>query len=487
MGPNFGIRELFRKKDFGIREHLAEKNFGIRELLLIFALINNKLRFMVFKRKVYDCLKAWKETAKGRTALLLEGARRIGKSTIVEEFAKREYRSYILIDFNEASAEIKGLFDDLMDLDYIFLYLQNSYNTILYKRESVIVFDEVQQCPKARQAIKYLVKDGRYDYMETGSLISIRKNTADISIPSEEHRVEMFPMDYEEFRWAMGDTTGYSLLRTLWERRKPLGEGLNRQKMRELRLYMLVGGMPQAINAYLETNNLGEVDAVKRQIVQLYAEDFRKIDPTGKLSKLFMAIPSQLSRNAMRYRPAPVVGKVKPDKMDEMLFCLEDSKTINVAYHADDPNVGMSLTADYGKYKLYVGDTGLFVTMAFWDKAFTENLIYQKLLNDKLSTNLGYVYENLVAQMLRASGNKLFYYTFPKDETHFYEIDFLLSRGNKLCPIEVKSSGYKTHASLDAFCRKYSARLSHPYLLYTKDLQQDAETCLVPMYMCPLL
>lgn len=418
-----------------------------------------------FRRKVYGKMLEWKTTSKGRSALLLEGARRIGKSTIVEEFAKKEYSSYILIDFNEASQDVKDLFENLMDLDYIFLYLQNIYQTSLYEHESVIVFDEVQQCPKARQAIKYLVKDGRYDYIETGSLISIHKNTKDINIPSEEHRVEMFPMDYEEFRWALGDETGMSLLKQVFEKRMSLGEGINRMKMRDLRLYMLVGGMPQAVNEYLDTKNLQNVDLVKRQIIQLYADDFRKIDPTGRISKLFMSIPSQLSRNLMRYQPTPVVGNIPSDKIDELLLCLEDSKTINIAYHADDPYVGMSLTMDYGKYKLYVGDTGLFVTLAFWDKDFTENIIYNKLLSDKLSANMGYVYENLVAQMLRASGDRLFYYTFPKDKTHFYEIDFLLSRGNKLCPIEVKSSGYKTHASLDAFCRKFSDRIGQRYLI----------------------
>lgn len=440
-----------------------------------------------FRRKVYGKMLEWKTTSKGRSALLLEGARRIGKSTIVEEFAKKEYSSYILIDFNEASQDVKDLFENLMDLDYIFLYLQNIYQTSLYEHESVIVFDEVQQCPKARQAIKYLVKDGRYDYIETGSLISIHKNTKDINIPSEEHRVEMFPMDYEEFRWALGDETGMSLLKQVFEKRMSLGEGINRMKMRDLRLYMLVGGMPQAVNEYLDTKNLQNVDLVKRQIIQLYADDFRKIDPTGRISKLFMSIPSQLSRNLMRYQPTPVVGNIPSDKIDELLLCLEDSKTINIAYHADDPQVGMSLTADYGKYKLYVGDTGLFVTLAFWDKDFTENIIYNKLLSDKLSANMGYVYENLVAQMLRASGDRLFYYTFPKDKTHFYEIDFLLSRGNKLCPIEVKSSGYKTHASLDAFCRKFSDRIGQRYLIYTKDLQKDEQTLLLPVYMTPLV
>ncbi len=440
-----------------------------------------------FRRKVFDKMKDWKSLTNGKSALLLEGARRIGKSTIVEEFAKKEYRSYIMIDFNEASQDVKNLFNDLMNLDYIFLYLQNIYHKVLYTRESVIIFDEVQQCPKARQAIKYLVKDGRYDYIETGSLISIRKNTKDISIPSEEFRVEMFPMDYEEFRWALGDTDGMTLMQQTFEKRMSLGESLNRMKMRDLRLYMLVGGMPQAVNEYLDTNNLQMVDHVKRQIIQLYAEDFRKIDPTGKISKLFMSIPSQLSRNVLRYQPTSVVGKLSSEKIEEMILCLEDSKTVNIANRAGDPNVGLSLTADYGKYKLYIGDTGLFITLAFWDKDFTENIIYEKLLSDKLSANMGYIYENLVAQMLRAIGDKLFYYTFPKDETHLYEIDFLLSRGNKLCPIEVKSSGYKTHASLDAFCQKYSDRISQRYLIYTKDLQKDEETIFLPVYMTPFV
>ncbi len=442
---------------------------------------------MIFKRKIYDKLKDWKDSSNGKTALLLEGARRIGKSTIVEEFAKREYRSYILIDFNEASQDVKALFDDLMDMNRIFLYLQNVYHTLLYERESVVVFDEVQQCPKARQAIKYLVKDGRYDYIETGSLISIRKNTKDISIPSEEHRVEMFPMDYEEFRWALGDNVGMELTRQFFEHERALGDGLHRMKMRELRLYMLVGGMPQAVNEYLDTNNLQRVDEVKRQIIQLYSDDFRKIDPTGKISKLFMSIPAQLSRNHMRYQATPVVGRISSDKIEELVLCLEDSKTVNIAYHANDPNVGMPLTTDIGKYKLYVGDTGLFVTLAFWDKAYTENVIYEKLLNDKLSANMGYVYENLVAQMIRAIGDKLFYYTFSKDDNHSYEVDFVLSRGNKLCPIEVKSSGYKTHASLDAFCRKYSDRIANRYLIYTKDYRKDNETTLLPVYMTPFL
>lgn len=440
----------------------------------------------VFRRKIYDDILDWKRKNDGRTALLVEGARRIGKSTIVEEFARNEYKSYILIDFNTASAEVKSLFDDLMNLEFIFLRLQQAYSTQLFERNSVIVFDEVQQCPKARQAIKYLVKDGRYDYIETGSLISIRKNIENITIPSEEDRIQMNPMDYEEFRWALGDTVTVPLLKTFWEKKIPLGAA-HRDAMRNLRLYLLVGGMPQAVNAYLDTNNLRTVDEVKRKIILLYREDFAKIDKTGKVSNLFMSVPAALSRNASRYVPSSIIGNVADDKMSELLMNLEDSKTVNIAHHADDPNIGIPISANYDKFKIFLADTGLFVTLAFWDKDFTENIIYDKLLSDKLSVNLGYVYENLIAQMLVASGNRLFYHTWKKDEKHYYEIDFLLSRGAKLCPVEVKSSGYKAHASLDAFCGKYSARVGNRYLIYTKDLTKDNGTTLLPAYMTPLL
>lgn len=440
----------------------------------------------VFRRKIYDDILDWKRKNDGRTALLVEGARRIGKSTIVEEFARNEYKSYILIDFNTASAEVKSLFDDLMNLEFIFLRLQQAYSTQLFERNSVIVFDEVQQCSKARQAIKYLVKDGRYDYIETGSLISIRKNIENITIPSEEDRIQMNPMDYEEFRWALGDTVTVPLLKSFWEKKIPLGAA-HRDAMRNLRLYLLVGGMPQAVNAYLDTNNLRTVDEVKRRIILLYREDFAKIDKTGKVSNLFMSVPAALSRNASRYVPSSVIGNVADDKMSELLMNLEDSKTVNIAHHADDPNIGIPVSANYDKFKIFLADTGLFVTLAFWDKDFTENIIYDKLLSDKLSVNLGYVYENLIAQMLVASGNRLFYHTWKKDEKHYYEIDFLLSRGAKLCPVEVKSSGYKAHASLDAFCDKYSARVGSRYLIYTKDLTKDNGTTLLPAYMTPLL
>lgn len=441
----------------------------------------------VFKRKIYDRILQWKHESNGETALMIQGARRIGKSTIAEEFAKNEYSSYIIIDFNKASATVKSLFDDLMDLDFVFLQLQTIYNVVLKKRESVIIFDEVQKCPNARQAIKYLVQDGRYDYIETGSLISIKQNTKGITIPSEEEQIDMYPMDFEEFQWALGDTVSIPLIKTFYENRKPLGVA-HRAKQKDLRLYMLVGGMPQAVNEYLNTNNLAKVDAVKRRIIKLYSDDFLKIDSTGRLSKLFMTIPAQLSKKATRFYTNSVVGELEDSTEAEMLINLEDSKVVLVSYHTDDPNIGMSFTQDICKYKLFIADTGLFVTMVFWDKDFSENIIYQKLLADKLEANLGYIYENLVAQMLKSAGNKLFYYTFEKDQKHSYEIDFLLSRGNKICPIEVKSSGYKTHASLDAFRAKYSARIKNSYLIYTKDFNiGDNELVYLPFYMTAMI
>ena len=441
----------------------------------------------VFKRKIYSKMLEWKNTRNGKTALLIKGARRIGKSTIAEQFAKNEYESYILIDFNKAEQKILDLWNDLNNLNDIFTYLQLHYRVILQNRKSVIIFDEIQQCPKARQAIKYLVQDGRYDYIETGSLISIKKNTQHITIPSEETRLNMYPMDYEEFRWALGDTATIPLLKQQLDARMSVGDALTRTKMRELRLYMMVGGMPQAVNTYLDTTNLSLVDQTKREILELYLEDFQKLDSTGKAELLFKAAPAQLMNNASRFQVSTVLKNDRADSVSEIVAMMKDSMTVNVAYHSNDPNVGMLLSEDVNVYKIFVGDTGLFVTLCFWDKDFTENIIYNKLLSDKLDANLGYVYENLIAQMLTASGNQLFYYTFPKDPKHNYEIDFLLSRGNKVCPIEVKSSGYKTHASLDEFCKKYSSRVGNRYLLYTKDLHKDGETLMVPVYMTGLL
>ena len=443
---------------------------------------------MTFKRKIYDKFLEWKKNSDGKTALLVEGARRIGKSTIVEEFAKNEYESYILIDFTKASKEVLNLFDDISDLNYIFLRLQLIYHKELHQRKSLIIFDEVQFCPKARQAIKHLVADHRYDYMETGSLISIRKNVKDILIPSEERQVQMYPMDFEEFKWVLGDTVTIKLLRESFEKYQPLGGDLNRRMMRDFRLYMLVGGMPKAVSTYIETNNMRLVDEEKRDILRLYESDFMKIDSTGKAAMLFKSIPSQLEKNASRYQVSSVLENQRNSTVLELISEMESSKTVLVSYKSDDPNAGLTRTKDLENFKLFVCDTGLFTTMLFMDKDFTENIIYEKLLSDKLSVNLGYLYENVVAQILKANGNSLFYYTFLDEKSrHNFEIDFLLARNNKVCPIEIKSSGYKTHASLDAFSEKYSSRILNKYLVYTKDLGKDKNVFSIPVYMTMFL
>lgn len=443
----------------------------------------------IFRRKLYDKLLDWKNNRKGQTAVLIEGARRVGKSTLARQFAENEYESYTMIDFSIAKDEVLDLFDHIADLDYFFLQLQFRLGVSLQERKSLIVFDEVQRYPKARQAIKHLVADGRYDYIETGSLISIRKNVKDILIPSEEEKMFLYPMDYEEFKWAMGDDTSYSQLRMLFDKKISIGDAVTRKLMRDFRIYMVVGGMPQAVDAFLTSNNLMEVDRVKRNIIQLYEDDFYKIDSSGRISMLFDAIPAQLNSNASRYQVSSAIGSgTDSDKALRLISELRESMAVNMAYHANDPNVGMPLAMDLNKYKMYIADTGLFITLAFKDKDFTENILYQKLMNDKLDANLGYVYENMVAQMLTAAGNRLFYYTFPTETgKHNYEIDFLLSRGNKICPIEVKSSGYKRHASLDAFCKKFSSRVLQRYLIYTKDLQKEEQTLLLPIYLTQFL
>lgn len=432
-------------------------------------------------------MRQWKQTRQGDSALLIQGARRVGKSTLVEQFAKNEYKSHIVIDFSATSNKITNLFDNMMDLNHFFFNLQNIYQVKLYERKSVVIFDEVQLQPLARQAIKHLVKDGRYDYIETGSLLSIKKNVQNILIPSEESRMILHPMDFDEFRWAIGDNDSTDFMRQAFDMKRPMGQALHQKWMRDLRLYMLVGGMPQAVNTYLKTNNLQQVDEKKREIIMLYDDDFRKIDSSGMASKIFMDIPAQLSSNANRYIVSSATDKRPTQKSDIVVKDMADSMVINLAYHANDPNVGMGLSKDYDRYKMFMNDTGLFITLAFWDKDYTENTVYNKLLSDKLAANLGYVYENLAAQMLTAAGNSLYYYTFPDGNNHNYEVDFLLSRSNKIVPIEIKSSGYKTHKSLDEFCKKFPSRIGERILLYTKDFQKDETITCVPMYYTPML
>lgn len=442
----------------------------------------------IFARKIYREILEWKENRSDKYALLVKGARRVGKSTIVEEFAKKKFKSYIMIDFAHVSKDIKDLFEDTYDLDFFFLQLQQLSGTKLYEKESVIIFDEVQLLPKARQAIKYLVADGRYKYIETGSLLSIKKNTKDILIPSEEHKISMYPMDFEEFLWAIGDEVSVETIKILLEKKRPAGSAIHRNLMRIFRLYMLIGGMPQAVETYLEKNNLQEVDEIKREIVDLYEEDFTKIDASGLAGDIYDAIPANLSSNASRYILSNAREGTRSERVLDLLPDILSSYTVNIAYHANNPAVGMALEKDVGKYKLFTSDVGLFVTLAFRDKNYVENIIYNKLLSDKLEANLGYVYENAVAQMLVAKGNNLFYYTMGNNSSnHLYEIDFLISTGNKICPIEVKSGNYRFHKSLDQFCDKFRSRIGNKYLVHTKDYKWENGINYIPVYMLPFL
>lgn len=441
---------------------------------------------MYFKRKAYKELLNWKEKYADRYAVLLEGARRVGKSTISEQFAINEYKSYILIDFSNVSSEIIECFDDINNLDMFFLRLQAITGIDLYPHESVIIFDEVQLFPKARQAIKHLVKDGRYYYIETGSLISIKKNVKDILIPSEEMKIQVYPMDYEEFCNATGKN--YSMLKNLFEMNKAVGQQVNRKLMRDIRIYMAVGGMPQAVEAYTNGANFSMIDQVKRQIINLYEEDFKKIDSSGRLSSMYHSIPAQLSKDTKRYRISTALGKRKSSKDDNLLYDLIDSKTVLPCYNSTDPRVSISLTKDLDSYKLYIADTGLFITLMFIDRPVTENEIYAKLLSDKLPANLGYLYENLVAQILTASGRELYYHTWEKDgSTHYYEIDFLISQGSKVSAIEVKSSGTGKHESMSEFRKRYSKNIKECFIVSQKDVDKKDDFKYIPVYMTTFL
>lgn len=442
----------------------------------------------VFRRKIYNEILEWKEKRSDKYALLIKGARRVGKSTIAEEFAKKEFKSYILIDFAHTSKEIIELFDDTYNLDFFFLQLQQLTGVRLYEKESVIIFDEVQLLPKARQAIKYLAADGRYKYIETGSLLSIKKNTKDILIPSEEHKISMYPMDFEEFLWAIDDEVTTDTIKMLLENKKSAGNALHRNLMRMFRLYMLVGGMPQAVETYIEHNNLQVVDETKREIIDLYEEDFTKIDGTGLAGDIYDAIPANLSSNASRYVLSSAREGMRAEQVRELIPDMLSSFTVNIAYHANNPDVGMALEKDIGRYKLFTSDIGLFITLAFKDKKYTENVIYNKLLFDKLETNLGYIYENVVAQMLVAKGDNLFYYTMNSETSnHLHEIDFLISVSDKICPIEVKSGNYRGHKSLDVFCDKFSSRIRDRYVVHTKDYKWENGINYIPVYMVPFI
>lgn len=443
---------------------------------------------MMFKRKIYEQMLNWKNK-QTKTALLVKGARRVGKSTVVEEFAKSEYKSYVLIDFSNVSKEINELFDDLSDLDYFFAQIQYLTHSILYRGESVVIFDEVQLNPKARQAIKHLVKDGRYDYIETGSLLSIKKNVEGILIPSEETHLKMFPMDFEEFCWALGDQTTPNLIRNSVQSSVAFGEAVHRKLMRLFRLYMILGGMPQAIDTYIKTSNLLEVDAVKKMIINLYDEDFRKIDKSGMSSLIFREIPAQLNSNIGRYKISSVNRDARASRIIEKIFDMKDSQVVDVAHAITDPNVGLALSVDMDRFKLYTADTGIFTSLAFIAESNNGDDIYKRLLSDKSSANLGYLFENMVAQILSTSNQELYFYTeYNKESKHSYEVDFILADNNKIIPIEVKSSSNSSsHKSLDAFIQKFSNRINRAYVVHTKDIKQEGIIKYIPLYAMPFI
>ena len=441
----------------------------------------------MFKRKALEKLKYWKEKKAPKYSVLLEGARRVGKSTIAEEFAKQEYRSYIKVDFANITQDVLDVFDDIANLDIFFLRLQTATGITLYKRESVIIFDEIQLMPKVRQAIKYLVADGRYDYIETGSLISIKKNVKDIVLPSEEMKIQIYPMDYEEFMWAIGNDT-YGVLRDLYKNGKPVGNSLNRKLMRDFRIYMAVGGMPQAVEAYVEGRNFTEIDEVKREIIDLYKDDFFKIDDTGLIGRMYDSVPTQLATDKRSYVISAATGKKKIDKDLERLHDLLDSKTVLSCHNVLNPSIALSQTRDDDTFKLYLADTGLFTTMIFRSSGKTDENIYTKLLSDSLPADLGYLYENAVAQVIAGSEIDLYYHTWEKENSsHYYEVDFLLASKTKIVPIEVKSSGIGKHESITEFQKKYSKHVAKEILLSQKDIGNREMLKLYPIYMLPFL
>ena len=440
----------------------------------------------MFKRKVYDKLKEWKDTYNGKYACLLEGARRVGKTTIAEEFAENEYQTYIKIDFSNITDELLDVFKDINKLDLFFLRLQTETGIDLFKRKSVIIFDEIQLYPKARQAIKHLVADGRYDYIETGSLISIKKNVKDILIPSEEYKIQVYPMDYEEFLWATNGNPG--IYKKILESKMSLGDSKNRTLMREFRIYMAVGGMPQAVETYIETNNLSAVDKVKRRIIDLYSDDLKKIDSSGRLGNIYLSIPSQLALKRKRFSIKEATQKQKTSKDEERFFDLVDSKIVLPCYNVTQPDIALELTKDFDYFKLYFSDIGLFTTMLFDSGKGIEDNIYSKLLSDKLESDLGYLYENVVAQMIVASGRNLYYHTWrDKDKTHSNEVDFLITNKNKIIPIEVKSSNIKNHKSIDLFVEKYTQIVGRRFLFSQKDISHDGMLELMPIYLVPFI
>ena len=449
------------------------------------------------KRKIYNKLQEWKHESNGEYALLIDGARRVGKSYIVRQFAEKEYRSYVILDFNLVSKSIKDLFEnDLDNLDRFFTYLSNYTGKTLYTRDTLIVFDEVQQYPKARAAIKYLVKDGRYDYIETGSLISIKKNVEGIVIPSEEEHIKMFPMDFEEFLWAMGEEMLMPFIKDCFERKKPLGQLMHRRAMDYFRLYMIVGGMPQAVEKYVETRDFAKVDKLKRRILDLYRSDISKYAKgyDTKVKSIFEEIPSQLQKHEKKFRLSALKEGARARDYETAFFWLDDAMIINSCYNTTEPNVGLNLNKDTNTMKCYMADTGLLISHAFDANEIVSEDLYRKILLDKLEMNSGMIVENIVAQMLRTAGHKLFFYSNASmtDKDSRMEIDFLIAKSkittrHNISPIEVKSSARYTLTSLRKCIAKYGSYLSTAYVIHPADLKEEDNIIYLPLYMCPLL
>ena len=449
------------------------------------------------KRKIMQEMQTWKETSSGKTALLIDGARRVGKSYIAEAFAKENYKSYILIDFNQAGEEVRNLFDHyLMNLDTFFMYLSAIYGVRLYPGESLIILDEIQMFPRARAAIKYLVADGRFHYIETGSLVSIRKNVEDIVIPSEERHIKMYPMDFEEFLWAMSEEPLIDVIKTNYEQRKPMGQTLHRKCMTLFRQYIIVGGMPQVVQAYIDTKDFGEVDAIKRDILMLYRQDISK-HARGyekKVTAIFDEIPEQLSKHEKKFVLSSLGKGSKYRDYESSFLWLEDSMICNVCYNSTEPSIGIKLNRDRTTMKIYMSDTGLLISHAFDENGLVSDAVYKKLLFGKLEMNEGMIFENIVAQMLSASGHKLYFYSNPSrnDKASRMEIDFLLTKRkvtsrHNVSPIEVKSGKRYTYSSLNKFSAKYHEQLNTPYILHTADYAEKNGIVYLPVYMAWLL
>ena len=449
------------------------------------------------KRKIYEKLLDWKHKEAGRTALLIDGARRVGKSYIAKEFAEAEYKSHILIDFNRAPKEVVDLFDNyLNDLDTLFMYLSNFYGTKLYERETLIILDEVQLCPRARSAIKYLVADGRYDYLETGSLMTIKKNVKDILIPSEEEHIKMYPLDFEEFLWALDNDMLMPFIRNCYEKKQSMGQALHRKAMDYFRQYMIVGGMPQAVERYVQTRDFDSVDRVKRSILELYRADIVK-HAEGyemKVEQIFDDIPAQLQKHDKKFKLSSLKKEARFRDYEDAMFWLSDAMIMNVCYNSTAPSIGLKLNMDRMTLKCYMADTGLLISHAFDENGIVSEEIYKKLLFDKLEVNKGMIVENIVAQMLVASGHKLYFYTNASrdDVTERMEIDFLIAKSkisnrHNISPIEVKSSKNYTLRSLQKFKSKFDEQTNIPYVIHPGDYKEENGIVYLPLYMTPLL